>query len=452
MVCVFCVWRKKERKGFFLSNLGDLTVISAGLLAASLSIGSDQKHTHTNKKEWHKTLLLPRNVCAPVVCLMKCARYWDPHNKQVGSENDNKENESASPSKMHHSATNTGFSLGLCVCCFSATRAYVHLRAATRKEGTMSEASLDSLNIFPSTFLPQPRRAKMCQRVCSVLKPVLCLCFFPYPFALLPASFSTSPSPLDPHTYIRTYTPTETTTPSLHFFLPTTMVTTRKHPEGGGEQMLGEEGRKPQAEKQTGQIAKKSKTHPLQEADRELEEGLEKQVSKEKAELGKEGLEEPEEGGEGEEFQPAQEEEREEEEEEEEEEGAEGEEEEEEEMEARKLPAGGQEETEGQAGGAKKQQQQQQQQQQKGKGKGKAVAAGAGAKGLQVGEPAPDFSLQNQDGETISLKDFKGKHVAIYFYNKDDTPVVTKGGSAFAEVFPQMEKMGVPLLFIGPDR
>jgi hypothetical protein len=277
--------------------------------------------------------------------------------------------------------------------------------------------------------LLQHRNEQKCQEKCSVLKLWLVLfgaslasyVFSPLPFALVPPSFPILP--LYPHNIHFTLHRT-TTTPSLHlsYHLTTTMVTTRKHPEGEEEQQLGETGRKQQGEKQTGQTAKKPKT-------------------------GKEGLEEPEEGGEGEEYEPGQGEEVEEEEgEEEEEEGEEGEEEEEEEMEARKLPAGGQQETEGQAGGAKKQQQ-------KGKGtKGKAAAAGGGAKGLQVGEPAPDFSLQNQDGKTISLKDFKGKHVAIYFYNKDDTPVVTKGGSAFAEVFPQMEKMGVPLLFIGPDR
>jgi thioredoxin-dependent peroxiredoxin len=63
-----------------------------------------------------------------------------------------------------------------------------------------------------------------------------------------------------------------------------------------------------------------------------------------------------------------------------------------------------------------------------------------------------DTCIIQQEGQTIALKDFKGKHVAIYFYNKDDTPVVTKGGMAFAKVAPEFEKLGIPLLFIGPDR
>lgn len=57
-----------------------------------------------------------------------------------------------------------------------------------------------------------------------------------------------------------------------------------------------------------------------------------------------------------------------------------------------------------------------------------------------------------QEGQTVALKDFKGQHVAIYFYNKDDTPVVNRGGAAFAKAFGEFEKLGVPLLFIGPDR
>lgn len=70
--------------------------------------------------------------------------------------------------------------------------------------------------------------------------------------------------------------------------------------------------------------------------------------------------------------------------------------------------------------------------------------------GLEVGSPAPEFALLNEEGETVALKDFKGKHVAIYFYNKDDTPVVISGCMAFTKIFPEMEKRGISLLFIGP--
>jgi peroxiredoxin len=41
---------------------------------------------------------------------------------------------------------------------------------------------------------------------------------------------------------------------------------------------------------------------------------------------------------------------------------------------------------------------------------------------IEEGKPAPDFELQSDDGETVSLKDLRGKPVVLYFYSKDDTP------------------------------
>ena len=41
---------------------------------------------------------------------------------------------------------------------------------------------------------------------------------------------------------------------------------------------------------------------------------------------------------------------------------------------------------------------------------------------IKVGEMAPSFSLKNTQGETVSLSDFKGKKVVLFFYPKDDTP------------------------------
>ncbi|MBL6794632.1 MAG: redoxin domain-containing protein, partial [Synechococcus sp. BS307-5m-G36] len=41
---------------------------------------------------------------------------------------------------------------------------------------------------------------------------------------------------------------------------------------------------------------------------------------------------------------------------------------------------------------------------------------------LQVGDPAPDFTLPNQDGESVQLSSLKGQRVILYFYPKDDTP------------------------------
>jgi peroxiredoxin len=47
---------------------------------------------------------------------------------------------------------------------------------------------------------------------------------------------------------------------------------------------------------------------------------------------------------------------------------------------------------------------------------------------LEVGKPFPNFSLPNQDGKTVSLSDFAGKWLVVYFYPKDDTPGCTVQG------------------------
>ena len=53
------------------------------------------------------------------------------------------------------------------------------------------------------------------------------------------------------------------------------------------------------------------------------------------------------------------------------------------------------------------------------------------AKELEVGHKAPALSLPNQSGEQVSLKDFTGKQVVLYFYPKDDTPGCTKESCDF---------------------
>src|SRR6201997_568745 len=61
------------------------------------------------------------------------------------------------------------------------------------------------------------------------------------------------------------------------------------------------------------------------------------------------------------------------------------------------------------------------------------------AKDLAVGDKAPDLSLPDQSGETVSLKDFKGKQVVLYFYPKDDTPGCTKEACAFRDGLPRFK-------------
>jgi thioredoxin-dependent peroxiredoxin len=54
---------------------------------------------------------------------------------------------------------------------------------------------------------------------------------------------------------------------------------------------------------------------------------------------------------------------------------------------------------------------------------------------LTIGDRAPDFSVPNENGETVSLKDFKGKWVVLYFYPKDNTPGCNKEACAFRDNF-----------------
>ena len=59
---------------------------------------------------------------------------------------------------------------------------------------------------------------------------------------------------------------------------------------------------------------------------------------------------------------------------------------------------------------------------------------------LEVGSQAPDFTLLNQNGEEISLSQFKGKKVILYFYSKDNTPGCTKQACNYAQNYPAIEE------------
>jgi peroxiredoxin Q/BCP len=69
----------------------------------------------------------------------------------------------------------------------------------------------------------------------------------------------------------------------------------------------------------------------------------------------------------------------------------------------------------------------------------------------EEGSKAPDFKLKNQNGETISLNDFKGKNVVLYFYPKDDTSGCTAEACSFRDDFPKFEKTDAVILGISPD-
>lgn len=70
---------------------------------------------------------------------------------------------------------------------------------------------------------------------------------------------------------------------------------------------------------------------------------------------------------------------------------------------------------------------------------------------LQTGDKAPDFKLKDQNGETVSLQDFKGKKVALFFYPEDDTPTCTIEACNLRDNYALLKKKGVVVLGISPD-
>lgn len=70
---------------------------------------------------------------------------------------------------------------------------------------------------------------------------------------------------------------------------------------------------------------------------------------------------------------------------------------------------------------------------------------------LEVGTKAPDFTLLNQDGQSVSLSDFKGKRIILYFYPKDNTPGCTKQACSFGELYPHFTELGVQVIGISKD-
>ena len=70
---------------------------------------------------------------------------------------------------------------------------------------------------------------------------------------------------------------------------------------------------------------------------------------------------------------------------------------------------------------------------------------------LEAGTKAPDFALADKDGNVVKLSDFAGKKVVVYFYPKDSTPGCTRQACAFAAVYGEYEKLGVPVIGISKD-
>ncbi len=70
---------------------------------------------------------------------------------------------------------------------------------------------------------------------------------------------------------------------------------------------------------------------------------------------------------------------------------------------------------------------------------------------LQIGKKAPDFKLKDGTGKEVSLSDFKGKKVVLYFYPKDDTSGCTKEACSFQENLSSIKRKGAVLLGVSPD-
>ena len=67
------------------------------------------------------------------------------------------------------------------------------------------------------------------------------------------------------------------------------------------------------------------------------------------------------------------------------------------------------------------------------------------------GKAAPAFTLTDQDGNKVALKDFKGKNVVVYFYPKDDTPGCTKEACGFRDYWNEINNSSTVILGVSPD-
>jgi thioredoxin-dependent peroxiredoxin len=70
---------------------------------------------------------------------------------------------------------------------------------------------------------------------------------------------------------------------------------------------------------------------------------------------------------------------------------------------------------------------------------------------VSEGEPAPDFTVETDAGETVSLSDFRGKRVVLYFYPKDDTPGCTAQARGIRDAYAEFESAGAVVLGVSPD-
>lgn len=70
---------------------------------------------------------------------------------------------------------------------------------------------------------------------------------------------------------------------------------------------------------------------------------------------------------------------------------------------------------------------------------------------LSANTKAPDFTLPDKDGNPVSLSDFRGRTVVLYFYPRDNTPGCSRQASAFAQSFAEFRARGVVIIGISKD-
>ena len=70
---------------------------------------------------------------------------------------------------------------------------------------------------------------------------------------------------------------------------------------------------------------------------------------------------------------------------------------------------------------------------------------------LSIGDKAPDFSMPSDGGATVSLSDFKGRNLVLYFYPKDDTPGCTKEAIGFTESKTEFDALNTSIVGVSKD-
>ena len=70
---------------------------------------------------------------------------------------------------------------------------------------------------------------------------------------------------------------------------------------------------------------------------------------------------------------------------------------------------------------------------------------------IEEGKAAPLFTLKDASGTKVALKDYRGSHVVVYFYPRDDTPGCTKEACAFRDFWGEIQALGAMVIGISPD-